>query len=131
MLPYSTARSVIVNSRGVKIVGAGMLYERTGTEEETVCVWSDVVLVRTAGLCVRKWRRPVHMRREIRKWRKPSDHRTQRLPVKRLELRRNVESQQPNQDDGRCSRQTRDMPRLWRRIMPKKADVWCAKLAST
>lgn len=121
--PTSTARSGIVDSRGVRMVGAGMLYERTGAKEETVCVWPDVVLVRTAGLCVCKWRRPVHMRREIRKWREPSGHRKQRLPVKRLDLRRNLGSEQPNQDNGRCSRQTRDMPRLWRVIVPKKADV--------
>lgn len=75
-------------------------------------MWPDVVLVRTAGLCVRKWRSPAHMKREIRKWRKTNGHRKQRLAVKRLGLRRNVGSEQPNQDDGRCSRQTRDMPRL-------------------
>lgn len=110
--PTSTARSGVVDSRGVRMAGTGMSYERTGGEEETDCMWPDVVLVRTAGLCVRKWRSPAHMKREIRKWRKTNGHRKQRLAVKRLGLRRNVGSEQPNQDDGRCSRQTRDMPRL-------------------
>lgn len=94
------------------MVGTGMPYERTSEGGVTACVWSDVVLVRTAGLCVREWRRPVHMRREIGKWRDANGHRRQRLAVKRLGLRRNVGSKQPDQDDGRCSRQTRDMPRL-------------------